>query len=73
MKRSATAIFIPRFTFLGKIRYDEKVHDSIQLRQNFMTKYAYTKSANDLARVARNILAAERNLDLTDENPPDPV
>ncbi len=48
--------FYSRFKFLGNIRYDEKVHDSIQLRQNFITKYAYTKTANDLARIAKNVL-----------------
>ncbi len=48
--------FYSRFKFLGNIRYDEKVHDSIQLRQNFISKYAYTKTANDLARVARNVI-----------------
>ncbi|MCG8637612.1 MAG: P-loop NTPase [Desulfobacterales bacterium] len=48
--------FYSRFKFLGNIRHDEKVHDSIQLRQNFITKYAYTKTANDLARIARNVI-----------------
>ncbi len=50
--------FYSHFSFLGNIRYDEKVHDSIQLRQNFITKYAYARSANDLARIARNLSQA---------------
>ncbi len=49
--------FYSSFKFLGNIRYDEKVHDSIQLRQNFITSYAYTKTASDMGRVTRNLLA----------------
>lgn len=52
--------FYSWFTFLGNIRYDEKVHDSIQLRQNFTTRYAYTKTANDLARITRHLLEENR-------------
>lgn len=52
--------FYSRFTCLGNIRYDEKVHDSIQLRQNFVTRYAYTKTANDLARVTKHLYEADQ-------------
>ena len=52
--------FYSTFRFLGNITYDEKVHDSIQLRQNFISTYAYTRAANDLARIAKNILKEDR-------------
>ncbi|MCG8615267.1 MAG: AAA family ATPase [Desulfobacterales bacterium] len=60
--------FYSRFTFLGNIRYDEKVHDSIQLRQNFITRYAYTKTANDLSRIARNLLEMDENEGVETQN-----
>ncbi len=47
--------FYSKFTFLGNIRFDEKIHDSILMRKTFITNYAYTRSANDLARIARRI------------------
>ncbi len=47
--------FYSKFTFLGNIRFDEKIHDSILMRKTFITNYAYTRSANDLARIARSI------------------
>jgi len=48
--------FHSRFSFIGNIRYDETVHDAIQLRQNFISTYSRTNAANDMARIARNIL-----------------
>ena len=47
--------FYSKFTFLGNIRFDEKIHDSILMRKNFVSKYAHSPSANDLARIARSI------------------
>ncbi len=49
--------FYSRFRFIGNIRYDEKVRDAIQLRQNFVSTYARSGAAHDLGRVAGNILA----------------
>ncbi|MBU0971704.1 MAG: AAA family ATPase [Proteobacteria bacterium] len=48
--------FYSQFTFLGNIRFDENIHDSILMRKNFVTKYAHSPSANDLARIARSIV-----------------
>jgi len=48
--------FHSRFSFVGNIRYDETVHDAIQLRQNFISTYARAQAANDMARIARNLL-----------------
>lgn len=52
--------FDSTFRFLGNITYDEKVHDSIQMRQNFITRYAYTRAASDLSRIAKQFLQDER-------------
>ena len=49
--------FYSNFTFLGNIRYDERVHDAIQLRKNFIAAYAGTQAAGDMARIARNLLS----------------
>jgi len=65
--------FYSRFTFLGNIRYDEKVHDSIQLRQNFISRYAYTKTANDLSRIARNLLEGDDKEREEKKGAPDPM
>ncbi|MDD9303155.1 MAG: AAA family ATPase [Desulfobacter sp.] len=45
-----------RFKFLGKIRHDETIQDAIQLRKNFITSYAHTRTPNDMARIARNVI-----------------
>lgn len=47
--------FYSRFRFLGNIRYDEKIHDAVQLRSIFITRYAYTPSANDIQRIATRL------------------
>ena len=47
--------FYSRFRFLGNIRYDEKIHDAVQLRSIFVTRYAYTPSANDIHRIATRL------------------
>ncbi|MCP3945088.1 MAG: MinD/ParA family protein [Desulfobacteraceae bacterium] len=47
--------FYSKFTFLGNIRFDEKIHDSILMRKIFITKFSYARTANDLARIARSI------------------
>jgi len=51
-----TQHFDSRFSLMGNIRFDEKVHDAIQMSQNFVSTYARTKAANDMARIARNLL-----------------
>lgn len=51
--------FYSKFTFLGNIRFDENIHDSILMRKNFVMKYAHSPSANDLARIARSIASRE--------------
>ena len=52
--------FYSTFKCLGNVAYDDKVHDSIQTRQNFITKYTYTRAANDLSRVAKNFIEDDR-------------
>jgi len=47
--------FYSKFTFMGNIRFDENIHDSILMRKTFITEYPHTPSANDLARIARSI------------------
>lgn len=49
--------FYSGFKFLGNIRYDEKVHDAVLLRKIFITRYAYTPSANDINRIAKQLEA----------------
>jgi flagellar biosynthesis protein FlhG len=52
--------FYSKFTFMGNIRFDEQIHDSIRMRQTFISKYSHTPSANDLARIARSLLQRNR-------------
>ncbi|OGR11118.1 MAG: hypothetical protein A2277_08895 [Desulfobacterales bacterium RIFOXYA12_FULL_46_15] len=51
--------FHSKFTFSGNIRYDERIHDSVLMQKNFIMKYFYTPSANDLARIAQNLYDGE--------------
>lgn len=60
--------FYSKFTFLGNIRFDENIHDSILMQKNFVTKYAHSPGANDLARIARSI--APRKIETTSLNAP---
>jgi flagellar biosynthesis protein FlhG len=52
--------FHSKFNFLGNIRFDEKVHDSILMRESFITKYCHAKSANDLARIAGSLTSEKK-------------
>ncbi len=47
--------FHSRFTFLGNIRYDEKIHDSLFSKQVYIDKYTYALSARDLKDIAKQI------------------
>jgi flagellar biosynthesis protein FlhG len=47
--------FYAKFHFLGNIRYDERVHDSIYSRSIYMNKYPYSITAVDLQNVAGKI------------------
>jgi len=47
--------FFANFQFLGNIRYDERVHDSIYSRSIYMNKYPYSITAVDLQNVAGKI------------------
>ena len=47
--------FFAKFQFLGNIRYDERVHDSIYSRSIYMNKYPYSITAVDLQNVAGKI------------------
>ena len=47
--------FFAKFQFIGNIRYDERVHDSIYSRNIYMNKYPYSITAVDLQNVAGKI------------------
>ncbi|MBA3009944.1 MAG: AAA family ATPase [Proteobacteria bacterium] len=48
--------FYSKFTFLGNIRYDERIHESILMRKTFILKYSHAPSAKDLARIAGRLI-----------------
>ncbi|MBU0970272.1 MAG: hypothetical protein KKC20_06470, partial [Proteobacteria bacterium] len=59
--------FYSKFTFLGNIRYDERIHESILMRKTFVLTYAHVSPANDLARIAGKISApGKQKLSLED-------
>lgn len=55
--------FYSRFNFLGTIRYDEKIHDSLFSKKTFIDKYTYTLSAQDLKSIAKQ-LSWEKEADI---------
>jgi flagellar biosynthesis protein FlhG len=56
--------FFSEFHFLGNIRYDERVHDSIYSRRVFMIKYPYSITAVDLQNVVGKMTKIHQNPDL---------
>jgi len=52
--------FYSDFEFLGNISYDDRVHDSINLKKLFVNNYPYTETATDLKSIARKLLSAHR-------------
>lgn len=44
--------FYSRFRFLGNIRYDENVHNSLLSRRLFVTQYAHTHTAGEFREIA---------------------
>jgi flagellar biosynthesis protein FlhG len=56
--------FFAKFQFLGNIRYDERVHDSIYSRSIYMSKYPYSITAVDLQNVAGKITKTHEDLSL---------
>ena len=56
--------FFSDFQFLGNIRYDERVHDSIYSRRVFMIKYPYSITAVDLQNVVGKLTKIHQNPDL---------
>ena len=56
--------FFSDFQFLGNIRYDERVHDSIYSRRVFMIKYPYSITAVDLQNVVGKMTKIHQNPDL---------
>jgi flagellar biosynthesis protein FlhG len=52
--------FYSDFEFLGNIGYDDRVHDSINLKKLYVNKYPYTETATDLKGITRGLLAVCR-------------
>ncbi len=46
--------FYSNFQFLGNIRYDPRVYDSILSKQIYIEKYAYTLTSTDLQNIVKN-------------------
>ena len=46
--------FYSNFQFLGNIRYDPRVYDSILSKQIYIEKYAYTMTSTDLQNIVKN-------------------
>ncbi len=53
--------FLSEFQFLGNIRYDERVHDSIYSRSIYMIKYPYSITAVDLQNVVGKMTKIHQN------------
>jgi flagellar biosynthesis protein FlhG len=53
--------FLSEFRFLGNIRYDERVHDSIYSRSIYMIKYPYSITAVDLQNVVGKMTKIHQN------------
>ena len=53
--------FFSEFQFLGNIRYDERVHDSIYSRSVYMIKYPYSITAVDLQNVVGKMTKTNQN------------
>ena len=53
--------FFSDFQFLGNIRYDERVHDSIYSRNIYMIKYPYSITAVDLQNVIGKMTKIHQN------------
>ena len=47
--------FHSRFKFLGNVTFDEKVHNSILMKEVYINKYPYTLTAIDLQNISRTI------------------
>ena len=52
--------FYSAFEFLGNIGYDDRVHDSINLKMMFVHKYPYTETATDMTSIARELMSVCR-------------
>jgi flagellar biosynthesis protein FlhG len=50
--------FYSRFRFLGNIRYDENVHNSVLLRCLFVTHYSHTPTSDEFRKIACSFEAA---------------
>jgi flagellar biosynthesis protein FlhG len=57
--------FLSKFQFLGNIRYDERVHDSIYSRSIYMIKYPYSITAVDLQNVVGKMIKVHQSPALT--------
>ena len=53
--------FYSDFEFLGNIGYDDRVHDSVNLKKLFVNKYPYTETATDLKSITRELISVCRN------------
>ena len=53
--------FYSVFEFLGNIGYDDRVHESVNLKKMFVNKYPHTETATDLESVRRQLMSVCRN------------
>jgi len=53
--------FYSDFEFLGNIGYDDRVHDSINLKKLFVHKYPYTETATDLKGITQGLVSVCHN------------
>ena len=53
--------FYSVFEFLGNIGYDDRVHDSINLKKMFVNKYPYTETATDLKGITQALMSVCRD------------
>ena len=51
IERVCNKHFYSKFSFLGNITYDEKVYDSIFLKEIYINKYPYTITAMDMQTI----------------------
>jgi len=53
--------FYSSFEFLGNISYDDRVHDSVNLKKLYVNKYPYTDTATDLKHIAGGLVSVCRD------------
>ncbi len=60
--------FCSKFQFIGNIRYDEKVHDSLFYKNIYVDKYPYSSTAVDLRNIVKKIIGNGRDSVFVSQN-----